>query len=100
MPIVGRNRRAKPRDVWEVFRDEWARSFIDVFPVPKPSESFNSYLKRLDWKEEVIFFAMIAAGCTKDDSPVTQREFLSFLDDMSEALNKVRFGLHARWPGR
>jgi hypothetical protein len=97
MPIVGRNRKATPLAVWEVFRDTYAGSFIKAFPKPRPHESFNEYFQRIDWKEEAIFAAIIGVGCTTDGSPVNQRDFLQSLEDMSEVVQKLRFGLNERW---
>lgn len=97
MPIVGRNRKATPLAVWEVFRDKCVGSFIDAFPKPKPSESFGNYLKRIDWKEDPMFVAIIAVGCTTGDNPVNQREFLQSVEDMADTLHKMRFGLDEKW---
>ncbi len=98
MPTVGRNRKAKPLAVWETFRDTCAGSFIRAFPRPRPSETFNEYFDRIDWKQEAIFVAIIGVGCTSDGNALNQRDFLDSLEDMAEALYKIREGLYKKWP--
>jgi hypothetical protein len=83
--------------VWETFRDAYAGSFIAAFPKPRPSETFNQYFHRIDWKEDAIFTAIIGVGCTTDDSNVSQRDFLQSLEDMAECLYKMRSALNERW---
>jgi hypothetical protein len=97
MARTGRDRKASPLAVWQAAQKIWG-SFASVLPKPKPSESFGGYLKRVDWKEEAIFFAMIALGCTSDGSFVDQREYLMALEHMSNAIYKFRKELSDVWP--
>ena len=100
MPVTGRSKKAKPIHVWEAGEKIWGHFFVKAFPKPKSSESFNEYMERIDWKEEAIFKALIAIGCTSDGSEPNQRCYLMDIQDMSSELFKLNQELHSKYPDR
>ena len=97
MPVVGRNRKAKPYDVIKNYPAE------SDAPRPRRHETFRDYLARLltcysstpgghDW----LLTMIMAEGF---DEP-NQNEYLYRLDQLNEILFKVRENLKNYWPRR
>ena len=99
MPVVGRNKKAKPLAVWDAFNEYFPR-FEKAYPKPGRNESFTDYMARIDWKEEAIFCAVIGVGCTTDGSDPNQRDYLQSLELMAEVLFKIRAILLDKFPSR
>lgn len=96
MPVKGRRRKAKPRQVFDSFPDnglrpaKWLR--------PRADETFAQYLVRIDCPGYVdpVFIMAIKEGYGTGDPQ--QQEYLQRLTDVIDTLYELREKLNRAWP--
>jgi hypothetical protein len=87
MPIKGRDRKAKPSDVYRAYHERPDQ------PKPDRHETFKNYLSRLG-DEDPFLEMVIKMGYGEP----TRLEYLRRLDEIAEQLYSLRDELNALWP--
>ncbi len=88
MPRKGRDRLARPRDVYEGLKPD-----VPSHPVPGRAETFQQYEGRLDDATDPLLVMLIKDGY----GTPSQREYLLRLGASIEVLNRLRAHLHKTW---
>jgi hypothetical protein len=93
MPIVGRNRKARVRDVWDAcwYKPSTLR--------PKMNETFEAFHSRLLANCEDLDFALSLLLLLGEDEP-SQREYLYRLSCVRDLLGRCDQKLCTLWPNR
>ena len=90
MPIIGRHRKAKPKDVFEALKDR-----LDTATRPGRHESFAEYLVRcVPEPHDPVLVMLIELG---RDEP-SRLEYLQRLAEVRESLYSVTDELNTLWP--
>lgn len=88
MPIIKRNRKAKPFHVWRAYLER------PNFPEPRKHETFKEYLVRLEGSSDYVLRLLTTIGYGEP----SQREYLYRLGEVRQLLYAVNNELHALWP--
>lgn len=88
MPVKGRQRKAKPFDVFLAYAEH------PLHPSPSKHETFKGFVERLDGNSDNFLRMLIEEGYGEP----SRQEYIRRLDDLSESLNRLRSKLFSMWP--